>query len=354
MEVLIAACLLAWAAGAQSEQAKLGISPAQRALMKEQVRHEKAIRRIAERHSGVPTETSSADDPVEAGATEPLVSLPAAFKAGYRSHSPIARAATPAGRRLGNWTARGVYWAKDTGRSAVGTYRKRCTAAGEADPAPIHIPPKPDYPPRPVSPPAAGTEPVRLDKPEAAPAGLAEPNPPESPTVPAPRAAAEPTTDDNSAAAAAATEPTYEGVGRMAAEVSYESVMDESDELSLMCEDDRIVYGRIRERCEREIGRADTLIAELKSPGIKQWIASCAEQYRVILALLDDLESNTFAQGEGVIKAKALLAAGQGFYAGIAADMETVEEREFYVSDAIDGEDANPEAETYETQGAAA
>lgn len=351
MEVLIAACLLAWAAGAQSEQAKLGISPAQRALMKEQVRHEKAIRRISERHDGVPTETAAPHEPAAAGATETPVGLPAAFRAGYRGHSPIARVATPAGQRLGNWTARGVYWAKDTGRSAVGTYRKRRKNIGEADPAPVHIPPKPVHPPMPTSPPTAGTAPARLDKPDAAPEAAVETNKPEPAAVPEPRTPVEtPAGDDITPK----TEPAHEGVGRMASEVTYESVMDESDELSLMCEDDLAVYERIRARCEREIGRADTLIAQLKSPGVKAWITRCAEQYRVILAQLDELKSNTTAQGEGVVKAKALLMAGQGVYADIAAEMETVEEREFYVSDAIDGEDANAAAETYETQGAPA
>ena len=50
MEVLLIACALAWAAGAQSEQAKLGLSPAQRATMKEQARHEKALRQIADKY----------------------------------------------------------------------------------------------------------------------------------------------------------------------------------------------------------------------------------------------------------------------------------------------------------------
>lgn len=375
MEVLIAACLLAWAAGAQSEQARLGISPAQRALMREQVRHEKAIRKIADKHGATP---APADASPEKGAatTAVPVTVPEAFRSGYRGHTAVARVATPLGRHAGNLTARGVHWAKDTGRSAVREYRKRRKAAGQPDPAPVHVPvpPMPAHPPMPTSPPTAGSAKpsgVTLAKPEAAPTPDPGQTPPEAaqpapdpagttgaPT--APEAEADPAAVPAPRAPESAPDPVgpeapnpaeREGVGRMAAEVSYDSVMDESDELSLMCDDDVTVYRRIRERCEREIGRADTLIAQVESPGIKAWVGRCAEQYQVILTQLDELEANTVAQGEGVVKAKALLLAGQGLYAGIAADMDTVEEREFYVSDAVDGEDANAAAETYETQG---
>ncbi|MEU9983743.1 hypothetical protein [Streptomyces sp. NPDC050856] len=142
----------------------------------------------------------------------------------------------------------------------------------------------------------------------------------------------------------------------MAAEVSYDSVMDESDELSLMCEDDVQVYGRIRQRCEREIGRADDLVAQLESVGagttVTGWVTRCREQYQVLLTQLDELERNTISQGEAVVKAKALLEAGQGLYADIAADMESVADRDFYISDQVDGEDTSAHAETYETRGA--
>ncbi|WP_053692156.1 hypothetical protein [Streptomyces sp. WM6372] len=365
MEILLAACLLAWAAGAQSEQAKLGISPAQRSLIREQVRHEKAVRRIAEKH-GIPASSDgSPDDPK----SEPSpVTLPEAFRAGYRGYAPVARVATPAGRLAGDWAARGVHWAKDTGRSALLEYRKRRKAAGEPDPAPVHgpqVPPMPAYPPMPTTPPTVGSaDPANVtpERPEGAPeskdaedpapieSGTATTAPAPEPTVPEPRSEHVPEPAESANPNAPAT--TEGGTGRMATEVTYDSVMDESDELSLMCEDDRSVYRRIRERCEREIGRADSLIAQLKSPGVQAWISRCAEQYRVILAQLDELDANTIAQGEGVVKAKALLLAGQGLYAGIAADMEEVEEREFYISDAVDSEDTNAAAETYETQGA--
>jgi hypothetical protein len=142
----------------------------------------------------------------------------------------------------------------------------------------------------------------------------------------------------------------------MAAEVTYESVMDESDELSLMCDDDVRVYGRIRIRSEREIGRGDALIAALENagfgPSVIGWVARCKEQYQVIHGQLDELETNTIAQGEQVVKAKALLEAGQGVYADIAKDMESVAERGSYVSDAVDAEDTSAHTEVYETKAA--
>lgn len=142
----------------------------------------------------------------------------------------------------------------------------------------------------------------------------------------------------------------------MAAEVTYESVADESDELSLMCEDDVRVYGRIRDRAEREIGRGDELIAALENAGFGSkvigWVARCKEQYQVIHSQLSDLERNTIAQGEQVVKAKALLEAGQGVYADIAQDMESVAERDSYISDAVDAEDTSADTEVYETKAA--
>lgn len=349
MEILLLACLMAYAAGAQSEQVKLGVSPAQRAVMRENVRHEKAVRRIAERHGGTPdlgntAETSGTAVKAAPGAGAPVLTLPEAFRSGYRQHPLVDRLATPLGRRAGGWAAQGVGWARDTGRGAVREYRKRRQAAGHDDPAPVLVPLPPSHPPTIGVPAPAG---VPLAKP-ARPA----------PAAPATRVA-ENVAPLAPSAAPDTTPPAHpatpkKGVGRMAAEVTYDSVMEESDELSLMCEDDQSVYERLRERCEREIGRADTLISELKSPGIQAWIARCAEQYRVILAQLDDLKANTLAQGEAVIKAKASLEAGQGFYANIAADMETVEEREFYTSDAVDSEDTNADTEVLETRGAAA
>ncbi|WP_434600217.1 hypothetical protein [Streptomyces sp. A5-4] len=405
MEVLLAACLLAWAAGAQSEQAKLGISPAQRAAIREQTRHEKAVRKIAEKHGTTPpnpTGVSTWKEPPAAAAGP--VTVPEAFRAGYRGHTPLARVATPMGRHAGNLTAKGVHWAKDTGRSAVREYRKRRKDAGKPDPAPVLIPPPPDrpplVPPMPTTPPAAGSgkpagvtltkpavpaEPEGVEKP---PEGVAEPaagderatGAPEAPTapegpagdpapahVPGPRAPdagpeAGPETGPGTRPEPVRTggaKPTMdagEGVGRMAAEVSYDSVMDESDELSLMCGDDVQVYGRIRQRCEREIGRADDLIAQLENvgagAGVIGWVARCREQYQVVHGQLDELERNTLSQAEAVVKAKALLEAGQGLYADIAQDMESVAERGFYTSDAVDGEDTAAHSEIYETKGA--
>jgi hypothetical protein len=343
MEILLIACMLAYAAGAQSEQSKLGLSPAQRATMREQTRHEKAIRKIADKYSDTPTggpaqAVSPWKNTPAAGTT---VSLPAAFRSGYRGHTPIQRVATPIGRRAGSWTAQGVAWAKDTGRGALREYRKRRKAAGKKDPAPVLVPLPPQHaptvPPKPAEPPTVGAPKGGLSLAKPAPAPAAGP---QEPAGPAPQA---PTSTG--------------GVGRMAAEVTYESVIEESDELSLMCDDDTHVYARIRDRAEREIGRADDLIAALENAGaglgIVGWVANCKEKYQLLLTQIDDLNTNTIAQGEAVVKAKALLEAGQGVYADIAQDMESVADRDFYTSDAVDGEDTTAHAEIYETKGAA-
>ncbi|MFD6180080.1 hypothetical protein [Streptomyces goshikiensis] len=142
----------------------------------------------------------------------------------------------------------------------------------------------------------------------------------------------------------------------MASEVTYESVRDESEELSLMCDDDLTVYDRIQERCEREIGRADELIAAIRNAGVGDrvagWVTRCMEQYQLIGSGMGQLKQHTYAQDEAVVKAKKLLEAGQGVYAGIAADMESVAERPFYVGDAVDAEDTAANTEIFETTGA--
>ncbi|MFC9734295.1 hypothetical protein ACFWGM_36550 [Streptomyces roseolus] len=454
MEILLAACLLAWAAGAQSERVALGVSPAQRALIKEQVRHDKAVQKIAEKHGAAtpPPSTGGRTPPSKTTAPEPAppVTIPAAFLAGYRGHTPVARVATPAGRHVGGWAARGVAWTKDSGRSAVKEFRKRRAAEGKPDPAPViaPIPPMPTepptvgttpaapettaptVPPKPTEPPTVGTTAVppmpsepptasgitpptapdadgedlgadtddsdsTPEAPEKAPEAASEPpaaapggteppepqtgpqsaaeaptvvipaprpdepaepgtpeavEPPESGPEPAPHPAPETTGDGGSKT----TPTTQGGIGRMASEVSYGSVMEESDELALMCDDDLLVYQRIKDRCTREISRADELKAQLKSGPVKDWITRCQEQYRQLLTQLEDLEKNTLSQAEAVVKAKALLQQGQGLYADIALDMETVEERQFYISDQTDAEDTNATSETYATKGASA
>ncbi|MFE7958683.1 hypothetical protein [Streptomyces sp. NPDC057413] len=462
MEILLIACMLAWTAGAQSEQAKLGLSPAQRDILRERARHEKAVRKIADKHGVAPPATPApgVSPGKETPAADPVLTLPEAFRSGYRSHTPIERVATPLGRRAGLWTAQGVAWARDTGRGAVREYRKRRRAAGHEDPAPVLVPLPPAHPPAvpkmPDKPPTAGAdssdgskgvvltkpeeggEATGPDGPEKPPEPPAEPpagadgttDPSRAPTgpeaaaegpvpagpgdaeakrkrevlervgaiIPEPRPAettgssepertaeppvtpvTEPVTADGAAVtdtvtpptpavtkpAAAVTAPTTDkalapagagGIGRMAAEVNYDSVMEESDELSLMCDEDVQVYGRIRARCEREIGRGDALIAALESVGAGQrviaWVIRCKDQYGAIHGQLDDLQKNTLAQGEAVVKAKALLEAGQGLYADIAQDMESVADRDFYVSDAVDSEDATAHTESYETKGA--
>ncbi|ALV39297.1 hypothetical protein [Streptomyces sp. CdTB01] len=468
MEVLLlAAC--AWLVhthGAQSEQAKLGLSPAQRDILRERTRHEKAVQKIADRHGvAAPAERKPGVSPwKEAPASErdPALTLPEAFRSGWRGHTRIERVATPVGRRAGLWAAQGVAWAKDTGKGAVREYRRRRRAEGHPDPAPVLVPLPPAHPPTvppiPAEPPTAGTdsgkgEGVSLARPDPPSEPEAGEKPPEGPSepptaddgapeattaptapegaadgpapVPEPRSAEEtdpatgeapprtlpglkpiylpleddaekapeavtapvtadgtPVTESVTDPATAVTEPdpavapavtdpgaaptestnTKEpaaaggGVGRMAAEVSYESVADESDELSLMCEDDLVVYDRIGKRCQREISRADSLLAAMEAKGfgprVMAWVTRGKEQYGVIDSELDQLKSNTKAQGEAVVKAKALLVAGQGLYADIAKDMESVADRDVYISDAVDAEDTSAHTEVYETRGA--
>jgi hypothetical protein len=372
MEVLLAACLLAWLAGAQSEQAKLGISPAQREIMREQTRHDKAVRQIAEKHgTTAPLNRSGVSTWKEPPAVAAPVTIPEAFRSGYRSHTPAARVVTPIGRHAGHFTAAGVGWVKDTGRGALQQYRKSRRAAGQPDPAPVLIQ-VPTAPPMPTHPPTVGGgSNVTLVKPEAAdgttkPAGEPTAVAPEAQATPeatadAPAVASTPTAPESEPATAgtadvAATADVKNGVGRMAAEVTYESVMEESDELSIMCDDDVRVYDRIRARAEREIGRGDALIAAAEATGLGEkviaWVVRCKENYGVIHAEVDDLQQNTIAQGEAVVKAKALLEAGQGVYADIAKDMESVAEREAYISDAVDAEDTQAHTEVYETKAA--
>lgn len=374
--LLIAACAwLVHTAGAQSEQSKMGLSPAQRDILRESTRHEKAVQRIADKHgvapqdSGAPSVPLAKGTPAPAGA--PVLTLPEAFRSGYRGHSPIERVATPVGRHVGGWAARGVAWAEDTGKGAVREYRKHRRAKGHPDPAPVLVPPAATAPP---------TEGVDSDKSKPVSLKKPEPGPKTTPVVPEPVAAvAEPPKEAEPATPTApeATEPTPaepstpaepqpvndqqpasagEGVGRMAAEVTYESVMDESDELSLMCDDDVAVYGRIGNRCEREIGRGDALIAAMEAvgfgPKVIGWVARGKEQYQVINSQIDELKSNTISQAETVVKAKALLEAGQGVYADIAKDMETVADRDVYISDAVDAEDTSAPTEIYETKAA--
>lgn len=467
MEVLLLACAwLVFEAGSQSEQAKLGMSPAERAHRREHTRHEKAVRKIAEKHGTTPPEGSL--DGLSAWKKEPsedapAPTLPEAFLSGYRAHPPLARVTTPVGHRMGNWAARGVYWTRDTGRGAMEEFRRRKRERGEPDPAPVYEPLPPDAPPMPTEPPTVGPEraaegpaPVPGPRPPAEapeadtakpedaaprtetppPAGdaappepVTEPHPPsvegekddadtgtgatpdtegasapvteepKEPAGPAPQPAdtaaaadgeSEPVTDsgteepqtvtagvtppvtdapapDTGSATAATDEgaavtggdtsaPSTEGSGRMATEVTYESVMDESDELSLMCDDDLKVYARIRTRCEREIGRADALHAELESigagAGMLAWVTRCRDQYQALYAKLDALEHNTIAQGEAVTRAKALLEVGQGVYADEAQNMEAVLDRDAYISDTVDAEDTTAHTEHYETTGA--
>lgn len=388
MEILLIACMFAWAAGAQSEQARLGVSPAQRAVMREQTRHEKAVRKIAEKHGGAKIPVSGVvspwkDPPGETVASAPT--LPAAFMSGWREHRPEG---PPLGHRVGARAGQGVSWAQGTARDAWRAFRERQQREGHDGPEFVSVPLPPDYPPavppipatpppvtavpeKPNAPPDSATEPA-TDKPVEAVAKPTEPavettppktaeTPPEAPPVvdEKPEPEAGPEAEQPTATAPPEPPPTDapEGVGRMAAEVTYESVKEESDEMSLMCETDGLAYNRIRDRAEREIGRSDTMIVQLRDAGFGDkvigWVIRCKEQYEVIRAQVDQLQQNTVIQGERAVSAKELLEAGQGLYAAIAKDQEAVAERESYVSDAVDAEDVNAEAEVYETKAVA-
>lgn len=359
MEILLIACMLAYTAGAQSEQSKLGLSKAQRAVMRERTRHEKAIQKIADKHGDEAIPSNGSASPWKDGpGAKSSNGVSDTFLSGYRAGRP---ARQPFGHRTGAKAGQGVTWAQDTWRDAWQAYRERRRREGQVGPELVTVPLPPDYPPNvppvPVSPPTAV---AATQKPNAPPAdgdsktGAADPAPAEKP-------AAEPAVEtgppETTAPPIEAQPAEPQGVGRMAAEVTYESVADESDELSLMCEDDAHVYDRIRARSEREIGRGDDLVVKMQASGFGDkvigWVARCKEQYKVILAQVDSLQTNTVAQGEQVVKAKALLEAGQGVYADIAKDMESVAVRDAYVSDAVDAEDTNPESEVYETKAAA-
>jgi hypothetical protein len=375
MEILLIACLLAYTAGAQSEQSKLGLSPAQRDIMREKTRHEKAVQKIADKHREATVPAPSSVSPwKEAPASSPTAT-PETFWSGYRTRRP---SRPPLGHRAGTWAGSGVSWAQNTGRDAWQAYRKRRKDAGHDDPGPVLVPLPPAHPP--VVPPIPKEAPTVHEKPDPA----AGPGPPElaaeesgdtdwasayawtdedePEAVPAEDSAADtaPESDENEETTPTPPEsapaPAREGVGRMAAEVTYESVLEESDELSIMCEDDVRVYDRIRDRAEREIGRGDALIAAMENTGfgskVIAWVARCKENYGVIHSEVDDLQANTIAQGEAVVKAKTLLISGQGVYADIAKDMEDVAEREAYISDAVDAEDTQAHTEVYETKAA--
>ncbi|MGW1102731.1 hypothetical protein [Streptomyces sp. NPDC002540] len=376
MEILLIACMLAYAAGSQSEQSKLGLSPAQRAVMREQTRHEKAIQRIAEKHGGTAPPKNGVSPWKEAPASDTEVAVPETFWSGYRKRRSVEHPRTPIGHRAGTWTAQGVTWAQGTGRSAWQAYRKRRQEVGRDELGPVLVPLPPPrsplVPPMPTEPPTVGVESDKSAgpaEPDETPGADLKKAPSETPEAPASGEAKAPGSAPDSADIAApetaqpgpTTPPTQpagtpQGVGRMAAEVTYESVMDESDELSIMCDDDVRVYDRIYTRAEREIGRGDALIAELEAagfgPSVIGWVTRCKENYQVIHSQTDDLQANTVAQGEAVVKAKALLEAGQGVYADIAKDMESVAERGAYISDAVDAEDTTAHTEIYETKAA--
>lgn len=445
MEILLIACMLAYVAGAQTEQSKLGLSPAQRATMREQTRHEKAVQRIAEKHGEAAVPPAQGVSPwkqTQTSGRERGSTTPDTFMSGYRSRRP---GRPPLGQRAGELAGKGVTWAQDTGKDAWRSYRERRKREGDNGPELVMVPIPPDHPPTippvPTYPPTAGigiadringppqepdepVEPEEPEEPEQAPgvpesqaeppatagrspdgesdwadvyawtdkeedpAETLEPPPitaPEPEWVPPtprePEETPEQVTDiavegarqalanarfhgvpeatapeTTTPAPDPGTAQTGNGVGRMAAEVTYESVMDESDELHLMCEDDVRVSDRIHARAEREIGRGDDLIAALENagfgPSVIAGVARCKEQYGVIYSEVDDLKTNTIAQGEAVVKAKALLEAGQGVYADIAKDMESVAERESYISDAVDAEDTDAHTEVYETKAA--
>ncbi|XIG72727.1 hypothetical protein C1N81_04250 (plasmid) [Streptomyces sp. SGAir0957] len=139
--------------------------------------------------------------------------------------------------------------------------------------------------------------------------------------------------------------------------MTYTSVAEESDELNLMCDDDLAVYTKVQGVCEREASKADDLVVQIRDAGfgerIVAWMVSCKEKYATLSAQLKELRGLTMAQSEGVWKAKGLLLAGQGVYASIAKDMESVATRDSYISDRVDTDDLAAHHENFETRSAA-
>lgn len=159
MEILlIAACAwLAYTAGAQSEQSKLGMPPGQRDAMREKTRHEKAVRKIAEKYgddaAATPADSSSPGGGTPGGGRTSAREAPDTFRSGYRSRRP---ARPPLSHRAGTWAGSGITWAQDTGRDAWQKHRKRRRDAGHDDPGPaVTLPrdPASTAPPAPTSPP---------------------------------------------------------------------------------------------------------------------------------------------------------------------------------------------------------
>lgn len=403
MEILlIAACAwLAYTAGAQSEQSKLGMPPAQRDQMREHTRHEKAIQKIADKH-GLTSPTAGSSPWKESPRSSSADNTSGTFMSGYRASRP---SRPPLGHRAGEQAGRGMTWAQNTGRNAWRSYRERRRREGYDGPELTTVPPSSDYPAvvppvPPVPAPAVDGIPAQPNAPppgdatdtatapdKNAPGAPAEtdakkPDPataePARPDIPAvddkpglDRPATESAPDaaktdppkpddpaDTGKRAEANPEPqsadTPQGVGRMASEVTYESVLDESDELTIMCDEDARICDRIYDRAEREIGRGDTLAAEMQASGwgpkILGWLARCKESYGVIRSEMAALQHNTIGQGEAVVVAKSYLVAGQGVYADIAKDMESVLDRQAYISDAVDAEDTSAHTEVYETK----
>src|SRR3954470_3810580 len=156
MEILLIACMLAYAAGAQSEQSKLGISPAQRAILKEKSRHEKAVQKIADKHGMKPVGQKAGLSPWKEAPGSGSGTVPDTFMSGYRTQRP---ARPPLGHRVGARTGSAITWAQDSGRDAWRAYRERRRKTDDK-PQPVLVPMPPAHPPNappmPTEPPTVG------------------------------------------------------------------------------------------------------------------------------------------------------------------------------------------------------
>src|SRR3954463_1347080 len=143
MEILLIACMLAYAAGAQSEQSKLGISPAQRAILKEKSRHEKAVQKIADKHGMKPVGQKAGLSPWKEAPGSGSGTVPDTFMAGYRMQRP---SRPPLGHRVGARTGSAITWAQDSGRDAWRAYRESRRKTDD-NPKPVLVPMPPAHPP---------------------------------------------------------------------------------------------------------------------------------------------------------------------------------------------------------------
>lgn len=330
MEVLLIAAIT-WAMGQQSEQAKLGLAPEHRAHMVEQQRHEKALRKIADKHGGVvPAPKTPAGVTAGAGVKTPAT---ASFRAGYRTH--VERTAPPLAHRAGDLAGRGTLWAKDTGRKAFKRLREKRAAQGRPDPAPVI-----EYPPMPTEPPTVGVE-RRDDEGDVRPGSTRE-TPPAgdaSSSAPAERATATEAATEGTPAPAATPDTSGEPVS---AEITYTKVYDTAESMERKSVRHMEAMERVAERAATLHGWADDLTAKLATVKaghrLEAAVASAKEKLRVLAKLAEEYQDDCRDRAERFAVARQTLEANLGGIASAVRDSGgDIAERDYY-----NGDDAAP------------